>query len=108
MNKFSPVLFALAIAACGQSSEPDTVAKAGPPSSLDINSSKRQCATTASMSMLGSGVPEDAIEQVCDCSVDRMVENGAYTSAAQPDDAAQNEALNACVEELAEEMGDAE
>ncbi|MEM7777771.1 MAG: hypothetical protein AAF732_19445 [Pseudomonadota bacterium] len=98
-------MFALSISACS-SSEPET---AEPPSNLDVNSAKRQCSTTASMAMMGQGVPEEAIKKVCDCSIDKLVDTGDFTAEAKPDDASMEGAMNTCLEELeAEMLGDAE
>ena len=98
-------MLALSISACS-SAEPETTE---PPSNLDVNSAKRQCSTTASMAMMGQGVPEEAIKTVCDCSIDKLVDSGDFTGEGKPDDAAMEGAMNTCLEELETEMlGEAE
>nr|WP_298930281.1 hypothetical protein [uncultured Erythrobacter sp.] len=109
MKILASMLLVIALAACGPNAETeeDTDVAASPPSQLNINSAKRQCTIAASMSMIGSGAPEEAIKQVCDCSIDRLLENGSFTSEVQPDEAASDEALNFCVDQLAAQMAEA-
>lgn len=93
-------LAALTLTACSEA-EPEAVE---PPSNLDINSAKRQCSNTASLAMMGDGVPEEAITKMCDCTIDRMVETGDFTSAGQPSDAAMESAMGHCLDKLEAEM----
>lgn len=97
----------LVLAGCGAGADDNGAAdntEAEPLSQLDINSSKRQCSTTASMALIGSGVPEDAIDTVCGCTIDKLIADGDYSSESEPSDAASEAALEHCVDELAKEI----
>ena len=93
-------MLAVSLSACSQSEQQT----AEPPSNLDINSAKRQCSTTASMAMIGQGVPEEAIDKMCDCSIDRLVETGDFTAGGQPDDDAMEGAMTDCLDKLEAEL----
>lgn len=99
-NALIAALAALSMTACS-GSEPEAPE---PPSNLDINSAKRQCSNMASVSMVGQGVPEEAIEKMCGCTIDRLVETGEFTADGEPDDASTEEGMNHCLEQLEAEL----
>ncbi|MEM9085782.1 MAG: hypothetical protein AAGB23_07655 [Pseudomonadota bacterium] len=88
---------ALVFTACSAGSVED---EASPPSTLDINSAKRTCRNTAEMAMLGSGVPEEAIQRICDCSIDKLVETGDFTKSGAIPDEKMNAAMEGCLDNL--------
>lgn len=96
----APVLM---IAACGSPGGTDG-SPSEPPSNLDISSAKRQCNTTASLALLGQGIADEAITEVCDCTIDRLVDEGSYTAASDPGEEDMDAALNACIDQVAASM----
>ncbi|NVE93743.1 hypothetical protein [Altererythrobacter lutimaris] len=101
-SHYVPLLGSMALlAGCGEAPSSET---AGPPSNLDINSAKRQCATVASINLMGSGVPDEAIEAVCSCSIDKLVRDGKFSDQRQPTEAEAEEAMNTCIDEVAAQM----
>ncbi|MEZ5696128.1 MAG: hypothetical protein R3E18_06755 [Sphingomonadaceae bacterium] len=90
------VLPALMLAGCGSADGADGASDAPPPS-LAISSAKRQCKTVASLS---GEVPSDAAQQICDCSIDKLVEDGAFTASKQPDDATAQAVMDGCIDQF--------
>ena len=91
------VSLAFTLAACG---DEVLVDKASPPSSLDINSAKRSCRNTAEIAMLGAGVPAEAIQRICDCSIDSLVETGDFKKTGAISDEKMNAAMESCLDTL--------
>lgn len=84
---------ALALAACGAANEAAEGAEE-PLDELATNSAKRQCASVAVMQQ----VPNESAKAVCDCTVDRLIEQGQYTASTAPTEAQQQAALDACID----------
>lgn len=95
------------LVSCGDSppSGNATVEVNEPPSSLQIGSAKRQCTSAASLGMIDSGVPREAIQLVCDCTIDKLVDDGNYAVESEPSEAESDEAMNVCINEISQEMG---
>ncbi|MEM6475100.1 MAG: hypothetical protein AAF687_02925 [Pseudomonadota bacterium] len=87
----------LALAGCGSTEGSDTAADE-PLSQLEINSAKRQCTSVAVMQQ----VPSDAAKGVCDCTIEKLIEDGAFTASTNPTDAQQQAALDVCIDSALE------
>ena len=88
---------ALALAGCGSADGADT-APDEPLSQLEVNSAKRQCTSVAVMQQ----VPSDAAKDVCDCTIEKLIEDGAFTASTNPTDAQQQAALDGCIDSAPE------
>ena len=84
------------LAGCGAADDAEASADE-PLSQLNINSAKRQCVSVAVIQQ----VPGDAAKEVCDCTVDRLIEAGQYTANTAPSDQQQQAALDACIDSAA-------
>jgi hypothetical protein len=93
-------LIASAIALGGCDSTPAEPVVAEAPSSLQIGSAKRQCVMTASLS---GEIPKDMSQQLCDCSIDKLVEDKHFTASSQPNDQQAETALNGCFDAFVSE-----
>lgn len=92
-----PAAFAgLLLSACGSEPVDETrveVANATL-SELAVNSAKRQCVNVAVMQQ----VPTDAARDVCDCTVQTMIDEQSFTPEKNPTDAELDGALDGCIE----------
>lgn len=89
-----PAALGLALTACG-GAEQDAAPAEKPLSELNVNSAKRQCVSVAVLQQ----VPQDAAKDVCDCTVDRLIEKGQFKEETMPTDAQQQVALDSCIAE---------
>ncbi|QUL36761.1 hypothetical protein [Erythrobacter sp. JK5] len=94
LSMFLTASFALALAACDEPAQPTVPAE--PLGELTINSAKRQCVSVAVLQQ----IPQDAATGICDCTIDRLIENGQMTSEAMPTDEQQQSALDVCIDEF--------
>lgn len=84
---------AIALAACDSAPAEPVVAEA--PSALQIGSAKRQCVSTASLT---GEIPSEISREICDCTIDRLVEEKHFTADSEPDEELAGTALNACID----------
>jgi hypothetical protein len=100
VSKARFVLPVLILAACSQT-DPTTAgdeseaAMAEPLTEMAMNSAKRQCTSVAVMQQVES----DAAKDVCNCTVNRLVSDGHFTSQRGPTDAEQQAALDSCIDQ---------
>jgi hypothetical protein len=61
---------------------------------LQINSAKRQCVSVAVLQQ----VPQEAAQEICECTVDTLIDAGKMGAEAVPSDAEQQSALDTCID----------
>ncbi|WP_394729327.1 hypothetical protein [Altererythrobacter sp. GH1-8] len=90
---------ALPLLACGGTSErgadEDANTAEAPLSDMQRNSAIRQCVSVAVIQQ----VPSEAAKDICDCTVNRLIDAGEMTAQTMPDDAQQQRTLDACMAE---------
>ena len=94
---------AITLAGCDNSSAEDAtapIAEVTAPDTLKIGSAKRQCVMTASLS---GEIPKEISEEVCGCTMDRLIEEKHFAASREPTEAEADVALETCIDEFLRE-----